>query len=172
MTRFLSMRKLIVVSGVIALAGTASVGIGLPAAFADEITESDIVALIAEMEYHTNQGNVDELVSYIDPDASFAIASDIGEEPALTRIANLQTFFANGFEGLDSHRIGLTIDTIDIEGDVATVTGTTIDRSTQAGLETVSTLVWTNIIERQDDELKVIQWRSRMTGYAVREVEQ
>ena len=45
------------------------------------------------MEYHTNQGNVDELVKYIDKDASIALASEVGVVPALVRIENLRTFF-------------------------------------------------------------------------------
>ncbi|MGK7910432.1 MAG: hypothetical protein AB4050_02960 [Synechococcus sp.] len=142
-----------------------------PIAIAQDISESDIVALIAEMEYHTNQGNVEALVNVIDPEANFGIASEIGIEPALVRIANLETFFANGFEGVESHRVNLAIDDIEIEGSVATVTGTTVDRSVQDGLETISHLSWTNVIERQEDDLKVIQWRSRMTGYSIREVE-
>ncbi|MEM9568082.1 MAG: hypothetical protein AAF974_07215 [Cyanobacteria bacterium P01_E01_bin.34] len=142
-----------------------------PIAIAQDISTSDIVALIAEMEYHTNQGNVEALVNVIDPEASFAIASEIGIEPALVRIANLETFFAKGFEGVESHRVNLAIDDIEIEGSVATVTGTTVDRSVQDGLETISHLSWTNVIERQEDDLKVIQWRSRMTGYSIREVE-
>ena len=150
--------------------GILSLGLA-PSAIAQDITETDIVALIAEMEYHTNQGNVEALVDVIDPEASFAIASEIGDEPALVRIDNIETFFANGFEGVDSYRVNLAIDEIEIEGEVATVTGTTIDRSVQDGIETISNLSWTNVIELQEDELKVIQWRSRLTGYSARQLE-
>ena len=161
------------VSWAISILGVASWGVIPSKAIAQAaILETDIVAFIAEMEYYTNQGNVDALVTYIDPDASFEIASDIGVEPALVRISNLNAFFANGFEGLESHDIDVDVENIEIEGQVATVTGKTVDRSIREGLETVSRLTWTNVIELQEGELKVIQWRSRMTGYAVREVEQ
>ena len=144
----------------------------VPSSNAEEhISEKDIVTFIAEMEYYTNEGNVDELLNYIDADASFAIASEIGVEPALVRIDNLDTFFSKGFEGVDSYDLDLNIDTISIEGQAATVTGTTTDRSVQEGIETVSTMEWRNVIEEQDGELQVIQWESRMTGYTVREIE-
>ena len=138
----------------------------------EPILEKDIVTFISEMEYYANEGNVDELLKYIDADASFAIASKIGVEPALVRIDNMETFFARGFEGVDSYDLDLNIDTIAIEGQVATVTGTTVDRSVKGDIETVSTMAWRNVIEEQDGELQVIQWESRMTGYAVREIEQ
>ena len=124
------------------------------------------------MEYHTNQGNVDELVKYIDEDASFAIASEVGVEPALVRIENLRTFFDNGFKDVDSYEIDLKINEIVIEDQVATVTGTTVDRSIKGNLETVSNLLWRNVIEVKDGEMRIIQWESIINGYSVRMIEQ
>ncbi len=145
----------------------------LPQAIAQEpISEMDIVTFISQMEYHTNQGNVDELIQYIDKDASIAIASKVGVVPALVRIENLRTFFDNGFKDVDSYEIDLKINEIEIEDQVATVTGTTVDRSTKGNLETVSNLLWRNIIEVKDGEMRIIQWESIINGYSVRMIEQ
>ena len=147
--------------------------LNLPNAIAQEtISEMDIVTFISQMEYHTNQGNVDELVKYIDKDASFAIASEVGVEPALVRIENFKTFFNNGFQDVDSYEIDLKIDEIVIEGQVATVTGTTIDRSIKGNLETISNLLWRNVIEVTDGEMRIIQWESTINGYSVRIIKQ
>ena len=135
------------------------------------ISEQDVVTLISKMEYYTNQGNVEQLLKYIDKDVSIAIASEIGVEPALVRIANLKTFFSKGFENIDSFELDLDINEIMIEEQVATVTGTTIDRSVKGNIETISNLLWRNVIEEQDGELKIIQWESRITGYSIREIE-
>ena len=137
-----------------------------------KISEMDIVTFISQMEYHTNQGNVDELVKYIDQDASIAIASEVGVEPALVRIENLRTFFDNGFQGVDNYEIDLKINDIVIEDQVATVTGTTVDRSVTGNLETTSNLMWRNVIEVKDGEMKIIQWESIINGYSVRMIEQ
>ena len=67
---------------------------------------------------------------------------------------------------------GLDINEIMIEEQVATVTGTTIDRSVKGNIETISNLLWRNVIEKQDGELKIIQWESRINGYSVRAIEQ
>ena len=148
-------------------------GIDLSQAIAQEaISEIDIVNFISKIEYYTNKGNVDQLVKYIDEDASIAIASEIGVEPALVRIENFRTFFDNGFEGLDSYEIDLDIDSIAIESQVATVTGTTVDHIVKGNIETISNILWRNVIEVQDGELKIIQWESRINGYSVRAIEQ
>ncbi|MGK7894209.1 MAG: hypothetical protein AB4372_11420 [Xenococcus sp. (in: cyanobacteria)] len=136
------------------------------------ISEMDIVTFISQMEYHTNQGNVEELVKYIDQDASIAIASEVGVEPALVRIENLRTFFDNGFQDVDSYEIDLKINEIVIEDQVATVTGTTVDHSIKGNVETVYNLLWRNVIEMKEGEMKIIQWESIINGYSVRMIEQ
>lgn len=147
--------------------------INAPQAIAQStISEIDIVTFISQMEYHTNQGNVEELIKYIDQDASIAIASEVGVEPALVRIENLRTFFDNGFKDVDSYEIDLKINEIVIEGQVATVTGTTVDHSIQGNVETVSNLLWRNVIEMKEEEMRIIQWESIINGYSVRMIEQ
>ena len=157
----------------LAISNAIVLGIDLAQTIAQEaLSDIDIVTFISKIEYHTNEGNVEQLVKYIDEDASIAIASEIGVEPALVRIENFRTFFDNGFEGLDSYEIDLDIDSIAIEGQVATVTGTTVDRIVKGNIETISNLLWRNVIEMQDGELKIIQWESRITDYSVRSIEQ
>ncbi len=166
-------RKIGLICVTLAISNAMVLGIDPPAAIAQEtISEVDIVTFISKMEYYTNEGNVDELVKYIDEDASLAIASEIGVEPALVRIDNLRTFFNNGFEGLDNYKIDLNIDSIAIEGQVATVKGTTVDRSVKGNIETISNILWRNVIEMQDGELKIIQWESLINGYSVRAIKQ
>ncbi len=165
-------RKIGLMCVTLAISNAMVLGIDPHMAIAQEtISEVDIVTFISKMEYYTNEGNVDQLVKYIDKDASLAIASEIGVEPALVRIDNLRTFFNNGFEGLDNYKIDLNIDSIAIEGQVATVTGTTVDRSVKGNIETISNILWRNVIEMQDGELKIIQWESRINGYSVRAIE-
>ena len=166
-------KKNSLIYAVLSLANLMIWGMNSPLAIAQsKISETDIVTFISQMEYHTNQGNVDELVKYIDEDASFAIASEVGVAPALVRIENLKTFFDNGFKGVDSYEIDLKINEIEIEEQVATVTGTTVDRSIKGNLETVSNLRWRNVIEVQDGEMRIIQWESTINGYSVRIIEQ
>ena len=83
-----------------------------------------------------------------------------------------ELFFDNGFKDFDSYEIDLKINEIEIEDQVATVTGTTVDRSTKGNLETVSNLLWRNIIEVKDGEMRIIQWESIINGYSVRMIEQ
>ena len=88
------------------------------------------------------------------------------------RIENFTTFFNNGFQDVDSYEIALKIDEIVIEGQVATVTGKTVDRSIKGNLETISNLLWRNVIEVTDGEMRIIQWESTINGYSVRMIEQ
>lgn len=42
----------------------------------------------------------------------------------------------------------------------------------QGNVETISNLLWRNVIEVEDGEMKIIQWESVMNGYSVRMMEQ
>lgn len=136
-----------------------------------DLTGEDVREFIREMEEFTNEKNSEEIVKRIAPDADFQITSEIGGTPLAVKYEELDSLFTEGFSDLEFYEINLSIETIEISGDTAVVTGKTADRSSVDGKQLiVSDVSWTNELELRDGQLQIIKWESNVNSYCVSEL--
>lgn len=135
----------------------------------NSLDRSDITEFIQKLQTYTNLNRRQQLQDAIETDADLVVTSAVGEEPLAVKIVTLVQSFQEDVATLKDYNLKLKINSIEIQGNTATVRGTSIDRATANNGAIINTdSIWNSQIIQRDGKLLITKWHSNMVGYSIR----